>query len=532
MRYHNHIPASKQYSGTPQNQPMRADQVRNSAAGFVWQVDRWTRARRFLILGAETGTYYIGERALTVENATALIECLQEDGLRLIRLIQEVSEGGLAPKNDPVLFALALACAPQFADEATRSAALAALPALCRTGTHLFTFAEFVQAFRGWGRQLRKGIADWYTGQRADKLALQLIKYRQRNGWAHRDLLRLAHPKTEDAALNALLGWAAREELQPELPPLIEAFIALQSETDRDAVIRAITEQRFPREALPTEWLNDVEIWRALLTEMPLTALIRNLGKLTQVGLLVPGDSAEQHITARLADVDALHRARIHPIALLAALKTYAQGHGERGKLAWKPNVRVIDSLNEAFYSTFQNVERAGKRFVIGLDVSGSMAGTRVNGVPGLEARTTAGAMALLLANTETVVAQVAFDTAAYPLTISPHQRLDDVINLLARTGGGGTDCAVPIRYAVDQRLMADVIVILTDSESWAGGMHPFEAFQLYREKVNPAAKLVTVAMCANQFTLNAPDDPAVLDVVGFDAAAPAIISAFAAEAL
>ena len=48
---------------TPQSQPIPVSaQVRNSAGGYSWEVDDWTRLERFLILGAEGGTYYIGER--------------------------------------------------------------------------------------------------------------------------------------------------------------------------------------------------------------------------------------------------------------------------------------------------------------------------------------------------------------------------------------------------------------------------------------------------------------------------------------
>ena len=65
---------------------------------------------------------------------------------------------------------------------------------MCRTGTHLFQFAAFVEGFRGWGRSLRRAVGRWYAGQPVDALAYQAVKYRQREGVSHRDLLRLAHP--------------------------------------------------------------------------------------------------------------------------------------------------------------------------------------------------------------------------------------------------------------------------------------------------------------------------------------------------
>ncbi len=128
--------------------------------------------------------------------------------MRAVARIVAVSEGGRAPKNDPALFALALAAAAE--DLATRRAALAALPRVARTGTHLFQFAAFVEGARGWGRALRRAVGAWYAEQPTERLAYQLVKYRQRGGWSHRDLLRLAHPETADPARAALFDWACR----------------------------------------------------------------------------------------------------------------------------------------------------------------------------------------------------------------------------------------------------------------------------------------------------------------------------------
>src|SRR5258706_11648981 len=94
---------------TPQSLPIPGStQVSNSARGYAWQVDDWTRLDRFLILGAEGGTYYIAERDLVKENHGAIVRCIQADGVRAVNRIVEVSNSGRAPKNDPAIFALAL----------------------------------------------------------------------------------------------------------------------------------------------------------------------------------------------------------------------------------------------------------------------------------------------------------------------------------------------------------------------------------------------------------------------------------------
>ena len=86
-----------------------SDQVPNSAGGFAWAVDDWTRLRRFLVLGSEGGSYYASEWKLTRENAKTVERCVREDGTRAVAEIVRVSDEGRAPKNDPALFALALA---------------------------------------------------------------------------------------------------------------------------------------------------------------------------------------------------------------------------------------------------------------------------------------------------------------------------------------------------------------------------------------------------------------------------------------
>ena len=136
---------------TPQSMPIPGSgQVQNHAGGFGWEVDGWTQLDRFLILGSEAGTFYVAPQPLTQANAKNVLKLIEKDGEAVVRRIVEVSVAGRAPKNDPAIFALAL-CA-SFGNDQTRTEALMALPTVCRTGTHLFAFAEIVDGLRGWGR--------------------------------------------------------------------------------------------------------------------------------------------------------------------------------------------------------------------------------------------------------------------------------------------------------------------------------------------------------------------------------------------
>jgi TROVE domain len=164
---------------TPQSLPIPGStQVANSGGGYSWQVDDWTRLDRFLILGAEGGTYYIAERDLVKQNHDAIVRCIKLDGVRAVKRIFEISDSGRAPKNDPAVFALALVAAHGTPE--AKALAFQNLAKVCRIGTHLFHFAEYVNALRGWGRGLRNAVGRWYLEQEADKV------------WARRNQLRVS----------------------------------------------------------------------------------------------------------------------------------------------------------------------------------------------------------------------------------------------------------------------------------------------------------------------------------------------------
>jgi 60 kDa SS-A/Ro ribonucleoprotein len=515
---------------TPQTMPM-SGQVKNDAGGYAWRVGDWERLDRFLVLGSEGGTYYVGERELGLETTEVVRRCLTADGVRTVSRIVAISEAGRAPKNDPAIFALAMAA--KLGDELTRRAAYAALPRVCRIGTHLMHFAEYAQAFGGWGRGMRKAVGAWFNARPADELALQLAKYQSRDGWSNRDLLRLAHPRAASPSHDRLFSWSVKGELpdgaeSDNALALIVAMEELKKTDDVTSAARIIRERRMPRECVPTQFLKFPEIWEALLETMPMTAMIRNLATMTRVGLLAQGSAASQKVVATLRDVDRLKKARVHPIAVLAALMTYKSGHGVRGKETWNPLGKIVDALDAAFYASFGAVEPAGKRMLLALDVSGSMASGAVAGVANLTPRVASAAMSLVTAATERDSTFVAFATSLTPLAISPRQRLDDAVTEVARHPMGGTDCALPMLWAQKHRIDVDTFCVYTDNETWAGNVHPAEALRAYRDARGIPAKLVVVGMTSNGFSIADPSDAGMLDVVGFDASTPPVIADFA----
>jgi len=533
---------------TPQTEQSDPREVKNSAGGYVFAIDDEARLLRFLILGVSGGTYYTSQKDLAKDNAEVVIAMANKDPKRLVDLITQISLSGRAPKANPAIFALAVAASMSGTDE-DRVYALASLPLVCRTGTHLFLFATYVEQFRGWGRALRRAIGSWYLDKQIDDLAYQMVKYRQREGWTHRDLLRLAHPKPEDADRSTLLGWAAAKTPWdpagplPGLPAIVEQYERAKTASAVE-VAEMVRMTRLPWEAIPDQTRNTPEVWGALLDAgMPMTALIRNLPTLTRQGILV--GPRREAVIAQITDPERLAKARIHPINLLVAQKTYAEGASARGSNTWSPIRQVVDALDEAFYASFATVEPTSKRVLFALDVSGSM-GAPAGGLP-ITCREVGAALAMAMVRVEKDAEVVGYTAASggwvdplasrrwygtsgqgiTPLAISPRQRLDDILRVTDNLPFGATDCALPLRWAQAQGKVFDAVVTLTDNETWAGPVHVNQALKSYREYTGLPVRHIAIALTPTGWSVNDPDDMLGLDVAGFDAAVPTLVSDF-----
>lgn len=541
-------------------------QVKNNAGGYVFEVGPADRLRRFLVLGTEGGSFYASQRDLTKQNVDFLKEYARENPGDYFSVLAEANRLNIAPRHSTVLLALAVLLAEtpstvlQEVERTTpgdggksrvqvphpvRASIREGFTGFVRTGTHLFEFIDYATTFRGWGRGLRTLVSSWYTEKDEDRLAYQIVKYRQRGGWTHRDVLRQAHPKVTNPALRSVLDYAAHgwnPESHGQLPSH-----AVQFEAVKAGAVTPIEADALTWEMLPTEALTDPKLWSALVAQerLPFTALLRNLGRMTSLGVF-DEPVVTRMVVAVLKDKERVLRARIHPFNALTTLKTYSSGQGFRGSLSWKPKQAIVDALDGLFYDSFQNVESTGKRICIALDISGSMGMGRIQN-SNITARegSVAMAMATLAADQDTTDT-VAFTSGGWKsagntglyggwgasiseLGLSPRRRLDDIVRETAALPMGGTDCALPMLWAGHEKKVYDAFVIYTDSETWAGKVQPMEALRAYRKKFNPDARLIVVGMTSTGFTIADPEDSGSLDVVGFDASAPAMISNFVA---
>lgn len=529
---------AKSNRNTPQTSPIAGEnQVLNAAGGYVYEVSKWTVLDRFLVLGTENGTYYANEGELTLQATDNTLACIQEDPNRVLSRLVEISTSGRAHKNEAVLYVLAL-CA-SLPGSVVRSAALEVLPLVARTATHLFYFVSQVKELRGWGRNLRKGISNWYNGKTVEQLGYQIVKYRSRYGYSHQDVLRLAHPVPASKAHDLLFAYATGKQVgkmtKEKLPDIVSGYLAASELTvtapivkkDKLRAVSIIEKYGLSWEMLPTQYLAFPEIWQSLLPKMGLTAMIRNLGRMTANGTLTSMSETTDLVCAAIVDVNRLTKERVHPMTILLAVATYREGRGFKGSLTWTPLARVLDALDKAFYLSFGNLPKTQKKVVYALDVSGSMSAE----VSGVNMSCTDAAIALTLvqmATAEKGYSACVFATTIREVQLTPRLTLAEANRVVEKSGiGGGTNLSLPLMELNRKGDFVDALVMFTDNETWAGSSHVVQELDNYRRKVNPNFKMVVVSLAVNKISVLRQNDLLSLDAVGLDANTPTIISEF-----
>lgn len=521
----------------PQRQTIQDNprQVQNSAGGWGYSIEGEDYLRRFLTLGTEGGTYYVDERKLTLDALQNVEAYIAGDWTTALGVVTQYSVEGRTAKVSPILFALALLYKHKndldVGNEVWHRSRQfrAAFVQVIRTLSHLYEFLSYVQAVGlnvNGSATLGKAVGDLISKWGAKKLAYQVVKYRQRYGWTFRDVCRVFHPHF-GGKINQVIAYAVNGS-EPDIDSIV-AYESLKMARDsRDVIDILLSGPGASWEMIPTQFLSDGGVWDTLLERgfLPINALIRNLGRMTALGVFgQPGQysDATEYAVSMLTSSEVLNNARVHPFNVLNALKTYSSGGGWRSDLTWKPRRDIVSALAQAYELSFVSIEPSQAHLMVAVDVSRSMS-ARIMG-SNVQAAEAAVSLAQVFQNKARRV-----DTYKFNYELERYEiPMGNPVDVASKRvwAGGGTDCAKPMLFADHNNLFYDAFVIITDNETWAGSVKPDEALRRYRRHMNGAARLVVVGMTSTGFTIADPQDAGSMDVVGFDAGAFKTIQEF-----
>lgn len=522
--------------GTPQTQPIpgrEAEMIQGRSKGWMFDAGIWKMLRRCLLIGTAQSTYYAGKQELTEDFVTVVREAIAKNPQRVAEEILYASDGRAINNSAPILALVLLSMGEvPFAKKAFGEI----FTAVVRTGSHFYEWLNYTKSMRGFGKVVREAGKNWFLREDVKGLAYQLLKYQQRYDFSHRDAMRLFHVKPPTQDHQQLFEWVVKgwEILPAEIPSVALAQIWWYEWLKRnpDNTPEAIAQGHLTHEMAAPVGKMDKSAWQLLFNEMPIGALLRKLGSLTELGVLGSDERDNlQRVEAVLNNKEHLRKGRIHPIDVLKALKTYQSGGRlGRSKKTWNPVDRIVDILEKAVELSFDVVQPTGKVFMHAVDVSGSM-GSLIADM-GLSCCEVATTMALVTAKAEKNYMIRGFANDFRDLGITAKDSFSSAVRKASNQNFGGTDASVAYDWMIKNKFKADVVCFWTDSESWSGSRHPSQALAEYRQKVNPNVKAVYITLAPYQITLVDPQDPLSWDLGGFDPGIPRIIRMLATDEL
>lgn len=510
---------------TPQNKAIPGKEkqmIQAACGGYLFKEDDIQTVRRMLVLGTTDNSFYVGKEELTEVFMGKLLSVAKTHPSLLAEEIVKASDGNTMCRPAPILALILLGMAEtKEASEKFHEI----FPKVIRTWSHFCEWLSYTRKLRGFGHSIRKAGTDWINGRSADNLTYQMLKYGNRNGYAVRDILRLFHVKPKTTDHDELFHYMVKGP-KPEFKyegnlSMIGAYEALKNK--QVSGVGAIQNGGLTHEMVTGVTKMDAETWRALAVQMPIGALMRNLGSLS-ANIPDHNDSVFALIAEKITSPEILLKGRISPADVAKALYTYRQGCGIRGSLAWNVHPKILNALQTALNITMNKAEinfNQDLKYAIWMDTSGSMNVNAQNHpmsckqIEFLMAKVVSNRVSNCTLNTFTDNAMKVEDANI----IKNIESFDDVLRATVRFSSGGTDCSVPFLHMTKNKTHADVVIMFTDSESWAGAKgHTSQLLAQYRKEVNPDVKVVYVTLAPNTgYTLMEPEDRNSLNIAGFN---------------
>ena len=358
-----------------------------------------------------------------------------------------------------------------------------------------------------------------------------------------RDILRMARPTPKDNARRAMFGWLTDKSIEKwapateaDLPVEVQSLIAYRNSESEEAQALIAGGLDNVRWDLLSDAAKGPKVWAALARKMGPQALRMNLNTLLRHDVLATS-AMVNYVADRIADESEIRRSKQFPYQYFAAYLNADDNVPQKIKTA----------LHKAAEIACGNVPELPGPVVIGLDTSGSMS-SAVTGHRGRGATSKMRcidvaalfAAAILRRNPDSVV--IPFDTSAYDAKMDPNDSILSIAERLAKYGGGGTDCSLPLVAANQKHANRKFagIVLVSDNESWVGtGRHgstgvmtAWEAFvtnqrKLAGKEANP--KLVCIDLQPYQ-TVQACERADIMNIGGFSDAVFNVIGAFLAD--
>ncbi|MCD9085368.1 VWA domain-containing protein [Stenotrophomonas sp. SY1] len=415
-------------------------QARNEAGGLAYARDPRTALAVFAATGCLNSTFY-GDAETQLEQVLALCNGVDAD---FVARTAVYAHTVAHMKDMPALLLATLSVRDG-------AAFAAAFPQVIDNGRMLRTFVQIMRSGQVGRRSLgslpKRMLRQWL--EQASPKAIIRAAIGQQPSLA--DVIRMVHPKPQDAAREALYAWVIGrpydEALLPEELQVYEAF-----KRDQRAALPDLPFQYYT--ALPLDTVQ----WATLARNSSWQQLRMNLNTFARHGVFEDPAMVEV-VAAKLRDPLLIARSRVLPYQLLMAYHA--------ASALPRP---ILDALQDAMEVATASVPTVQGKVVVAVDVSGSMqspvTGYRKGATTAARCVDVAALIAACVLRGHPQAEVLPFDTKVRPQQLNPRDSVMTLARQLA-INGGGTAVSTPLAYLNRRRAEVDLLVLVSDNESW-----------------------------------------------------------------
>lgn len=351
------------------------------------------------------------------------------------------------------------------------------------------------------GSTVKKLIRDWFNSKTAD----EIFRYSVGNDPTMADVLSIAHPKPNDPEKDALFGWLLEREYNPHhLPSLLKQFEDWKSGKTTDV-------PKVSFEMLTAHPLSDDQ-WKQIAKNAEWTWLCKNLNTMIRHNVFNDKDMID-YVAGRIADAEVIRKVKVFPYQLMTAYMN----------ADISVPTPIKEALGYAMEISTENIQSLGGKAYVFIDVSGSMnspiTGYRKGSTSCVRCVDVAALIASVIMRRNTDTDIIPFAEGVIKVELNPKGSIMENAQALSMNCGG-TNCAAPLSYLNSRKEEGDVLIYVSDNESWIDsrrhrhGSAVMNEWIRWRER-NPHSKLVCIDLTPNA-TTQAYERADILNIGGF----------------
>ena len=386
-------------------------------------------------------------------------------------------------------------------------------------GKMLRNFAQIIRSGavgrKSFGNRPKKLMQTWLL----TATEKQLLNAAVGNSPSLADVVKMVHPKPREAWRAAWFAWLIGKPYDREaLPPITRAFEDYKQSRQGEL-------PNVPFQMLTALDLNNGD-WAQIARNGSWQQIRQNLNTFLRHEVFAKSKNIKM-VAEKLRDETAIARARVLPYQLLTAYQATSD----------QMPSEIREALQDAMETAVQNVPAIQGKVVVCPDVSGSMHSS-VTGYRGSATSKTrcidiAALVSAAMLRTNPKARVIPFEQITVNVQLNPRDSIMTNAEKLANVGGGGTACSAPLAMLNREKADVDLVVIVSDNESWADDSQRWGATTSLMKEWNilkrrcPEAKLVCLDIqpYTKAQTRNRHD---ILNIGGFSDQVFSLIGSFA----